>query len=280
MGIKTKLSLTQAQELFPDLDVLSIHPTHHGVIDTTYVLNTKADRYILKKYERADCKQVLDEEKLLTHLHAKGLNVPRLISVSNGWRLFSYIQGNISQKLDLHNLQSLGQFLGMMHTHTRGKKVGFTPFKQTSFKVEIKRLRTHNPLLARELRSLISFTHSHDGIIHGDLFPDNAKFDDNRLGVFDFIEAGNGSFHFDVGIAAMSWIAQSKKISRARLQIFLKAYNQKAPFKLDLDELLRQMQYAALTYALQRWTNEEQRLDYRQMLNRHARIEHFKKYVA
>lgn len=278
MGIRTELSLRQAQELFVDIGILSIHPTHHGVIDTTYVLKTQTCRYILKKYERADQEQVLNEERLLGHLQTNGLNVPKLINTSNEWRIFSYLQGNIVHTPSLQNLQSLGNFLGKIHACTKNKKSCFTPFKQASFQAEIKKVRACNPLLVRKFHSLLSFDDRHDGIIHGDLFPDNAKFHADRLGVFDFIEAGNGNFHFDAGVTAMSWIVQNNKISRAKLQLFLKAYNQHAPYKLNLDELVKQMQYAALTYALKRWLNSDKRLDYSSMLKRHARLEYFKKY--
>ncbi len=279
MGVKTLLTLSQAQVLFPDIDITSLHPTHHGVIDTTYILKTNSSYYILKRYERASLEQITDESRLLDHLRASYLNVPRLLGVVKGWYLFTYIKGELPHQTSLNNLQSLGRFLGKMHLSTRRKKSYFTPFKKSVFKKEIKNVRLKHPLLAKELERLLHFDDKHDGIIHGDLFPDNAKFEKNRLGVFDFIEAGNGSFHFDAGITAMSWIAKEKKISKMKLQIFLNAYNQQAPYKLKLSELLTQMQYAALTYALQRWMNNEHELDYKQMLKKHSKIKSFKKSI-
>ncbi len=280
MGIKTELSLSQAKELFSQIDIISLHPTHHGVFDTTYILKTDSNRYILKRYERADQKQINDEARLLEHLQKSGLNVPTVLYSSKKWHLFTYIEGKIPRITSLQNLQSLGQFLGKMHLHTHKKKANFTPFKKNSFKEDIKKIRLNHPLHAKQFEELLNFNDKHDGLIHGDLFPDNAKLDKNRLGVFDFIEAGNGSFHFDAGITSMSWIAKEKQISKIRLEIFLKAYNQYAPYKLTLDELLMQMQYAALAYALQRWLNDGHNLDHKQMLKAYSKIKFFRKNIS
>lgn len=279
MGVKTSLTLSQAQTLFPDINIVSLHTTHHGVIDTTYVLKTDSSKYILKRYERASQAQIADEARLLNHLHACRLNVPKLLSIVDKWHLFTYIKGDFPHQTNLYNLQSLGQFLGKMHLATKKKDAVFTPFNKRSFKKDIKNVRLHHPLLAKQLEKLLSFDDRRDGIIHGDLFPDNSKLHSNRLGVFDFIEAGNGSFHFDAGITAMSWIAKEKTISKMKLHIFLKAYNQQAPYKLTLSELLTQMQYAALTYALQRWINNEHSLDHKQMLKKYSKIKSFRKGI-
>lgn len=277
MGIKTELSLEQAKALFTELNILSIHPTRHGIIDTTYILKTEECPYILKKYESADEQQIIDEERLLRLLQSKGLHTPRLVSTSKEWRIFSFLEGNIIHRPSLQNLQALGNFLGKMHACTKSKKSHFIPFTQAAFRADIKKVRVKDPLLERKFHKLLSFYDKDDGIIHGDLFPDNAKFHDHRIGVFDFIEAGNGSFHFDAGVTAMSWIAQNRKISRTKLQLFLKAYNQYAPCRLDLDTLIQQMQYAALAYALKRWLNSDAKLDYSQMLQRDIWLENFKR---
>ncbi len=278
MGIKTRLSLSRAQRLFPDIGILSLHPTRQGVIDTTFILTATSCRYILKRYERAGQKQIGDEAGLLKRLQACGLHVPRLLNTSEEWYLFTYLEGETPHPIDLHKLRALGAFLGKMHRCTYKRESSFTPFDKGSFKEDIRKLRLLNPLLAKQFEELLNFDDRHDGTIHGDLFPDNTKFDGKRLGIFDFIESGNGSFHFDTGITAMSWIGD-EKISKMKLQMFLKAYNQNSPRKLELGELLTQMQYAALAYGLQRRLNDEHELDYSQMLKKHARIKLFKKDI-
>lgn len=279
MGIKTELSLSQARALFPHLKIISLHPTHDGVIDTTYILETQSTHYILKKYERAGKEQREEEAALLEHLHAQGLNVPTRLGSCGEWQLFSYLKGNTPKRPGLTQLRSLGAFLGKMHSLTKGREASFTPFERKGFVQELRQLRRLDLLLSRRLRLLRNFDEGFDGVIHADLFPDNAKFDAQRVGVFDFIEAGNGSFAFDAGVSAMSWIAKEKMISRSKLQLFLNAYNQNAPYKLTLDTLLKQMEHASLAYALQRRLNDGHDLDYRQMLKKQERIKAFQKGI-
>lgn len=274
MGVKTKISLCEAQELFSDINILSIMPTDDGVIDTTYIVETTEEMYVLKRYERADKEQISDEVSLLKHLQNCQLNVPSFVTSSNEWNLFSYIKGQTPSLIGLHEIQALGRFLGRLHRCTCGKKSNVTPFKKKELISVIKELRRKNLLLAKRLKPLETFADREDGIIHGDLFPDNAKFDGKVLGVFDFIEAGNGSFGFDAGVLAMSWIGK-KKISKAKLQMFLRSYNQHAPQKLTLNRLLCEMKKAALVYCLKRFTNENERLDHKEMLVRYQTIKNF-----
>ncbi len=45
-----------------------------------------------------------------------------------------------------------------------------------------------------------------DVLIHGDLFPDNAKFIDNKLqGVYDFSQSCVGNRYFDLSVLIISW---------------------------------------------------------------------------
>ncbi|MBE0498656.1 MAG: phosphotransferase [Campylobacterales bacterium] len=279
MGIKTELCVSQARALFPHLNILSLQPTHEGVIDTTYILETPGENYILKKYERALKEQREEEARLLKHLRAHGLNVPVHLDSSDEWQLFSYLKGHTPKRPNLSQLRSLGAFLGKMHALTRGKKASFTPFEKSSFIKAVGKLRRHDLLLAKRLNPLLYFEQRFDGIIHADLFPDNAKFDALRIGVFDFIEAGNGSFAFDAGVTAMSWISTHRQLSRSKLQLFLNAYNQNAPCKLTLDLLLTQMQSASLVYALQRRLNDGHDLSHKPMLRKHSGIRRFRKDI-
>jgi Ser/Thr protein kinase RdoA (MazF antagonist) len=279
VGIKTELCVSQARALFPHLKILSLQPTREGVIDTTYILETPSAHYILKKYERALKEQREEEAKLLEHLHAHGLNVPIHLGSSNEWQLFSYLKGHTPKRPSLLQLKSLGTFLGKMHALTKGRKSSFTPFEKSGFVKALGKLRRHDLLLAKQLNPLLYFEQRFDGIIHADLFPDNAKFDALRIGVFDFIEAGNGSFAFDAGVTAMSWISTHRQLSRSKLQLFLNAYNQNAPRKLTLGLLLTQMENASLAYALQRRVNDGHDLDHKQMLQKHSGIRHFRENI-
>lgn len=276
MGIKTELSLSHAQNLFPHKKILKLIPTSWGVIDTTYIAQTAEKRYILKRYERAYDQQIADEKVLLSYLSHLSFLVPKPLEECDTWHLFSYITGESPLKIDLFHIRSIGSFLGRLHTATRKKRSSFTPFKACELKQSVQKVQKSHPRLAKTLSPLKNFPDHHNGIIHGDLFPDNAKFDGSQLGVFDFIEAGNGSFCFDLAVVAISWVAQ-KRLSLLQLKGLLQSYNQHSCQKITFPELLNMMEYAALAYAMKRFVNKQSSLSYQKMLRTHKKLKQFKK---
>ena len=276
MGVKTKLTLTQAQKLFPKKAFTNIEATKYGVIDTTYIARTKDDAFILKKYERASTAQIKDEQKLLEQLHKNSLPVPKPLESSQQWYLFTLLKGEIPHKISLQQLRSVGRFLAKFHSAVFKQSHSFTPFQRENYQKALSKLRKTNLYYSKRVAALNNFPTNHDGIIHGDLFCDNAKFDQAHLGVFDFIEAGNGSYAFDVGVVAMSWVAK-KRLSRLQLDTLLKAYNQKIKKKITMHELLTMIEYAALVYSLKRFLNPLSPLDYKEMLDVERKVQRFKK---
>ena len=276
LGVKTQLSLSQAQALFPNRGITSLEATTRGVIDTTYRVYTNSQNYILKKYERASLLQVDEEQVLLLKLSQSSLNVPKPIESVDEWHLFSLLEGEIPHKISLQQLRSIGKFLGRFHWKLRHHPSSFRPFSQQEYRHTLAQLRKNKLLYSKRLSSLKNFPKEIDGIIHGDLFCDNSKFDGAILAVFDFIEAGNGSFAFDLGVVAMSWVAR-KRLSSLQLKLLLQAYNQQIKKKISLDELYTMMHYAALVYSLKRFMNPNSTLDYKEMLAIDKKIGHFKK---
>ena len=276
MGIKTVLSLAQAQAIFPKRDFITLEATLRGVIDTTYVVSNQTQSFILKKYERATSIQIQQEQQLLKKLSKVSLQVPYPLESSQQWHLFTLIKGDIPHKITVQQLRSVGRFLGKLHSHTINQKSTFTPFKRENYQKTVKNLRKSNFYYAKQLSYLQYFPTEVDGIIHGDLFCDNSKFDGSILGVFDFIEAGNGSFAFDLGVVAMSWIGK-KRLSRLQINILLQAYNQNINKKITLKKLLKMMHVAALVYTLKRLTNPLSPLDHQEMLLVSQKIQHFTK---
>jgi len=101
-----------------------------------------------------------------------------------------------------------------------------------------------------------------EGVIHGDLFPDNCKFIGSRLsGVYDFSDICVGDFHFDLGVAAASWCFEGERFSEAKVRWLLEAYAS----PLELGDFLAYIRYALLYYAVMRYRAGR---DYRQLLRR------------
>ena len=73
------------------------------------------------------------------------------------------------------------------------------------------------------------------GPVHGDLFRDNALFDDGQLsGVIDYYFAGVDALLFDVAVCANDWClvdhAADRRLEQTRSRAFLDAYAQVRPF--------------------------------------------------
>lgn len=274
LGIKTELLLSQAQNLFPKQNIDAIVATTYGVSDTTYIAYSDFNPTILKKYEQAGQAQIQEEKKLLTILADHSLKVPVALASSKDWQLFSYLKGASTENITLRELTSVASFLAKFHQITRLKKHLTTPFSRDLLLKEVKTLRQKDLIFSKKFSSLKNFPKKYDGVIHGDLFPDNAKFYKGCISVFDFIQAGNGSFSFDLGVVAMSWM-HDKKLSVLKMKLFLQAYNQHSFKKIKLTELITMMKYASLVYALRRYLHKPQALNYKEMMSHYRNIIRF-----
>ncbi len=276
MGIKESITPDEVSAYFPHLKSVALIPTDDGVVDTTYIVKNGLEKVILKKYEKACEVSIAAERTLLQRLNDAGLCVPRYLQSSGSWHLMSFLEGEQGNASYAH-LKAVGRFLGRMHRATKRRQTSHTPFSKKVVERKYKRVRRSDKVLALRLKGLKAFEYCCDGIIHGDLFPDNAKISGGSAGVFDFIEAGNGSFAFDAGVTALSWTLKRPQGNRGRVRLFLNSYNRCAPMKLSWDRLLQQMRMAALFYAMQRYERRIQepqsRLDHRPMLKRHASLQ-------
>ena len=242
MGIKTKLTLQTINNL-TNLEFDGLKQTKDGISDTTYIMSKNGKNYICKLYENATLEVVKQEQKLLISLQT--ISVPKPL-----WKIYNYdskplafysfISGSSLTFISKKHLKEIGKFLGSFHQMSQNltstQKL-FTHKKFTNL--------SHEFQVRYELIKDIKLYE--DGVIHGDLFPDNAKFIDDKLsGVFDFVEASLGDFCFDLAVVANSWCLED-------IDILLKSYNRFAPKKIEKKRLLEMMKFAALFYALQRF---------------------------
>jgi len=95
-------------------------------------------------------------------------------------------------------------------------------------------------------------------VIHGDLFPDNAKFVNDKLtGVFDFIESCIGDSIFDLSVVANSWcFNRDSTLNIEYLNTLLNAYNDTNKSEIELKSIKEYMLFASLFYAAQRFNTK------------------------
>lgn len=257
MGIITKLSFEQIKNHIKteyDLELLSCKPTKSGVSDSVYLLQTNGGAFALKLFETADKGRILREHRLLELLsslpvaapHTPG-HIPTLCGKPSS--LYLMLVGSDAVSVANRHCAEIGRFLSGMHSLSASISSDNPSFCEQL--LELKASLPATPFspygaLFDEMLSLPT-----DGVIHGDLFLDNAVFDDAGLvGVIDFIEAFSGPFAFDVGVAAFSFCVKDARVEPEMLSSMLNAYEFK---KYSAKQLLRFMRYAALFYGVNRF---------------------------
>lgn len=250
MGVKTKITLKELNQIFSSYNFTKIEPTSDGIVDTTYILSTKDKEYILKKYERDISQKVELDAKLLRDLKSASLNVPICLDAKDGWYIYEKLQGQTPKNISTFHIQSLARFLSSLHRHTHKKEFPTSFLQGYDLRKILNYIKSNHYAYYKKLQHLRGLKMQNDGLIHGDIFKDNTVFNGYKIGVFDFIDAGYGSFVFDAGVALLGF--NVKKNHNYRINLFLKTYNQKAPNKLNKKELVDAIAIAEKFYALLR----------------------------
>lgn len=250
MGVKTKISLESLNSTFKKYKFVSIYETTDGVMDTTYIAHTDNKSYIIKKYERDIKDKIEIDKELLQSLKSCDLNVPVCIDEKDGWYIYEKLSGKNPKNINTLHIQALARFLSLLHLCTYKKDFPHK-FMQNYDTLKLLRFTKSNfYIYYKKLQSLKDYTMPIDGLIHGDIFKDNTVFDNNKIGVFDFIDSGSGSFLFDAGVTLVGF--NVKKQNNYYINLFLKTYNQHAPKKLAKNDLKNIMDVSKKFYALLR----------------------------
>ncbi|MEY4505227.1 MAG: hypothetical protein RL154_1524 [Pseudomonadota bacterium] len=260
MGIVKKISFLQLARHLKysyNLCLKKAVPTKNGVSDTTYILYTaKNKKFVLKVFESASLKQINQEMALLKELKSSLVAVPigkpRLITGKLSL-LYPFLNGLHPDKINILQTASIGLFLANLHNKNLKtkppikainaqcldilKNIDFTPFAK------------YGNLLEQLVKTPV------DGVIHGDLFFDNALFCSNKLcGVLDFSEATKGSFAFDIGTAAFGFCFEGNILNFDKLNSMLNTYNVAIKNKpITKSVALQNIRYAAIYFGVFRF---------------------------
>ncbi|WP_294960619.1 phosphotransferase, partial [Sulfurimonas sp.] len=118
MGVKTRISLSELNRIFPAYNFTKIIPTASGIIDTTYIVYAGETDYILKRYERDIPHKIELDIKLLKELKSAGLNVPICLDKNDGWFIYEKLEGKHPINVKSYHIQALGRFMAKMHSET------------------------------------------------------------------------------------------------------------------------------------------------------------------
>jgi homoserine kinase type II len=286
MAVYTDVSAEQLAEFLAGYgigELLSYKGIAEGVENSNYLLHTSRGYFFLTLYEKrvaaGDLPFFLG---LMAHLASHGITCPQPVVNRNGAALgqlagrpaaiIDFLEGVWPRRPSAAHCAAVGEALAKMHlagadfTMTRANALsvaGWRPlFDQAAARADSVQdgLRA---LLAAELDHLQAHWPSSlpRGVIHADLFPDNALFLGEKLsGLIDFYFACNDMLAYDVAICLNAWCFESDhafNVTKARA--FLNAYGRvRSLSEAERDALPLLARGAAIRFLLTRlvdWLN-------------------------
>ncbi|MEM6731438.1 MAG: homoserine kinase [Myxococcota bacterium] len=288
MAVYTHLTDRQLERYARWFGLESLHEARGvpgGTINTIYSLKTADGRFILRLLENRSRTDARFEEALLRHLHGEGISVPRMLEspshggvISLGTRqhlsVFEWMPGRELAPFELQpeHAGQIGTYLARLHAATaslrRQRRNRFLP-EHIDRKLGTceryvagdvpQEMRRHVGMLRRELDRFRWPTRVPLGIIHADLFVDNAFFKRGRLtGVLDFEMACSGPLIYDVAVALLDWAFERDRFVRPRARALLAGYQKERPLNVSERAALFPMcRFIATRYATTRFYDFE-----------------------
>lgn len=247
MSVYTKVARPALQEFlrgYPVGDLLGYEGIKAGIENTNYFVNTRDGHWVLTLFERAAEEDLPYFLAMMDHLALRGIPAPRPVANAQG-QFLSRLCGKpaaLVQKLDgititepdVEQCRAMGKLLGDLHLAgqsfrmQRPNRRGPAWIAATAASVlgrldavDAAMLRDELDFQARLPRETLP-----QGIIHADLFRDNALFSAAQLtGVIDFYFACNDALLYDLAITVNDWCSRPDgELEMARYQAMTGAY--------------------------------------------------------
>jgi homoserine kinase type II len=231
MAVFTPLSLEDAARICAAHHLqrpTGVVPIPAGSVNSNYFIDHEGGRVFARIYEEQDLDGVSYEWALLDHLGSQGIPVARRVAgpapgvVRVGGKpvgVFEQVGGveTCQAGVTIARAQAVGALLGRAHDRTRSfgvRRAG--RFTLDGIRERIETIRQHRrsdlePTLARLSTSLDEVaaqtpSAGRIGVIHGDLFRDNIRWDrDTIVAVLDWESASDGFLAYDVMVTALAW---------------------------------------------------------------------------
>ena len=221
-----------------------------GIENTNYFVNTSKQSLVLTLFEQHSAEELSYFLDLMAYLAEHQVPSAHPIADHNGHflrelkgkpaALVMRLQGAGLEQPNLAQCQAIGQALAQLHLagkdfpgqrpNDRGPR-----WWHRTRNTLIERLNNDDrQLLDEELAYQDSFRLAElpRGVIHADLFRDNALFDGDTLtGIIDFYYACNDAWLYDVAVTLNDWCSQPDgQLDETLALALLRAYHQTRPF--------------------------------------------------
>lgn len=284
MAVYTTLSADDVAALLSQYDIsvaLSCDGIAEGVENTNYKLTTPTGRYILTIFEKRVAERDLPFfMAVMERLAERGFPAPKPIPKRDGALLtrvkekpaaiVSFLDGVWPREIELWHCAAVGEALARMHVAL----AGFSGTRTNALSLrgwetllvprldEAEKLRPGLAELARKDMVAVRMAWRNDlprGVIHGDLFPDNALFvGDTLTGVIDFYFACTDALAYDLAVCLNAWCFVGPRYDTERGRAMIAAYEGVRPLSaLEGDMLPTLARGAALRFFATRladWT--------------------------
>jgi len=280
VAVYTDVSPSALEQFIAGYDIgrlVSFHGIAEGVENSNFLLQTSSGTYILTLYEKrvhpGDLPFFIG---LMQHLAARGLTCPQPVAQRSGAMLgelagrpaaiVTFLPGVSVRRPTAQNCAALGH--GLAQLHLAGADFGLTRANALSvagwrplFEAADGRADEVAPGLADAITAELAVLEADwprglpAGVIHADLFPDNAFFLDDRLsGIIDFYFACTDFLAYDVAVCLNAWCFEpdgSYNVTKGRA--LLQGYEEVRPLGADeIAALPRLARGAALRFLLTR----------------------------
>lgn len=275
MSVYSDVSHIQLNQFFshyPLGEVLDFEGIQDGIDNTNYFVRTSKGEFVLTLFESLSADDLPHFVNLLLYLGKNNLPCPSpqldkqsrpLRSLNNRQAaVFNRFPGSAALTPSIAHCHEIGLNLGRLHRHTQSYIFPINSnhdlrwCKTVLNKIDDHLSATDRALINDELLFQANNypTHLPCGVIHGDLFRDNALFVDEQLsGLLDFYSAGTGALLLDIAITANDWCHDNGEINPEKLTALLSAYEIVRPLQQsEKQSWPNQLRFAALRFWLSR----------------------------
>ncbi len=254
MSVYTCVEQHQLEEFLSHYELgnlISYKGINAGIENTNYFVTTSNGEFVLTLFESLSSEELPYFLELMAYLSEHNIPTAHPVSDLTGSYLHQLndrpaalvqrLAGATDVKIPTTaQCQTLGNFLGHFHFVSpnfhlkRDNERGPHWWKVTAERV----LSQMPPYDAKLLRNELEFQHRYQnlalpqGVIHADLFRDNALFEGNKLcGVIDFYYACNDALIYDIAVTVNDWCnLPNGDLDAKRVKAIFTSYNQIRPF--------------------------------------------------
>ncbi len=277
MAVYTNVGFEQAGSLFERLGLgalSELQGIRSGIENTNYYAQTTRGQWVVTLFERLSRDELPYYLQLMQHLAAHGVAVPAPQADGSGAlvhelagkpaAIVTRLPGSHRLRPQAGQVAQVGEMLARMHLagadfalaqdHPRGLAwwAQTTPLVLPFVSEEQATLLTSELSFQQQVMASAAGQALPRGVIHADLFRDNAMFDDtagdDRLcGFFDFYFAGTDTLLFDIAVCLNDWCSEisSGVLDEPRALAFLQAYQTRRAFTSAEQRLLPALMRAA-----------------------------------